>query len=443
MHRNAGVENMTNISTPPNNGAGQKDWTPNAVYTLGFLCLISVFNYLDRSILGLALPLIKAEMQVSDAALGLVSGLAFVLFYSILGVPIAWAADRWNRKNIIAAGFAFWSAMTVLTGFVANIWQLALTRFLMGAGEATGLAPSNSMLSDTFRTERRPLALAIFSLSSSIAFVILFPIAGWIAEHYGWRTMFICAGVPGVIFALIFYLTVKEPKRGAKENAPARKLPENIGASLRYLLSTRTYVFILAGATFMGANVFAAGAWTPTFLSRVHEMSMADVAASIGPIRGVLGALGVLLGGLIIDRLSPHLTSWRIKIPAIACALAGPSEALFLLGETKMVWLLGFAATSFVTLIHQGPIFAATMNVARIRMRALSVAVLVFCASLLGQAVGPLIVGVLNDVLAPQYGQMAIRYSLLIIAVTPVCAGVCFWMAAVSYERDMARAIEE
>jgi MFS family permease len=108
-----------------------------------------------------------------------------------------------------------------------------------------------------------------------------------------------------------------------------------------------------------------------------------------------------------------------------------------------MVWLLGFAATSFVTLIHQGPIFAATMNVARIRMRALSVAVLVFCASLLGQAVGPLIVGVLNDVLAPQYGQMAIRYSLLIIAVTPVCAGVCFWMAAVSYERDMARAIEE
>ncbi len=434
---------MSDTAKAPANPGAQKDWTPNAVYTLGFLCLISVFNYLDRSILGLALPLIKEEMQVSDAALGLVSGLAFVFFYAILGVPIAWAADRWNRRNIIAVGFAFWSAMTVLTGFVGNIWQLAMTRFLMGAGEATGLAPSNSILSDTFRAERRPLALAIFGLASSIAFVILFPIAGWIAEHYGWRIMFMCAGAPGVFCALVFFFTVKEPERGAAENAPVRKMPENIGASLGYLLKTRTYIFLLAGATFMGANVFAAGAWTPTFLARVHDMSMAEVAASIGPIRGLLGALGVLLGGVMIDRLGPRHTSWRIKIPAIACALAGPSEALFLLGETQTVWLLGFAATSFVTLIHQGPIFAATMNVSRIRMRALSIAVLVFCASLLGQAVGPLVVGVLNDMLEPQFGQVSIRYSLLIIAVTPVCAGLCFWFAALSYERDMNRALEE
>ncbi|PQA87600.1 spinster family MFS transporter [Hyphococcus luteus] len=432
---------MSETANAKRQGAG--DWSPNAVYTLVFLCLISVFNYLDRSILGLALPLIKAEMHVTDAQLGLVSGLAFVLFYSILGVPIAWAADRWNRRNIIAIGFAFWSAMTVLTGFVANIWQLALTRFLMGAGEATGLAPSNSILSDTFRAERRPLALAIFGLASSIAFVVLFPLAGWIAEHHGWRAMFICAGVPGVLFALVFFLTVKEPERGATETAPTRKLPENIAASLRYLFKTRSYVFILAGATFMGANVFAAGAWTPTFLSRVHDMSMAEVAASIGPVRGILGALGVLLGGVMIDRLNPRYVSWRIKIPAIACILAGPAEALFLLGDPKALWLLGFAATSFFTLIHQGPIFAAAMNVARIRMRALAIAVLVFCASLLGQAAGPLIVGVLNDMLEPQLGKLAVRYSLLIIAVTPVLSGLCFWLAAASYEGDMARATDE
>src|ERR1700689_3059263 len=123
-----------------------RDWPVASVYSLGFLTLISSFNYFDRSILGLALPLIKAEMQVSDTVLGLVSGLAFVLFYSLLGLPIAWLADRFNRRNIVAAGLAFWSLMTALTGLVANIWQLAATRFLMGAGEACGIAPSNSML---------------------------------------------------------------------------------------------------------------------------------------------------------------------------------------------------------------------------------------------------------------------------------------------------------
>jgi MFS family permease len=128
------------------------DWNARAIYALGFLSLISAFNYLDRSILGLALPLIKTEMHVSDTALGLVSGLAFAGFYSLLGLPIAWLADRWNRRNIIALGFAFWSVMTALTGLVANIWQLAATRFLMGAGEACGLAPCFAGPADLWRS---------------------------------------------------------------------------------------------------------------------------------------------------------------------------------------------------------------------------------------------------------------------------------------------------
>src|SRR5688572_12636921 len=159
-----------------------RDWSAPTAYSLGFLTLISAFNYLDRALLGLALPSIKAEMAVSDTALGLVSGLAFLLFYSLLGVPIAWLADRWNRRNIIAIGFAFWSLMTLLTGWVANIWQLALARFLMGAGEACGLAPSNSMISDLFRRERRPLALSIFGAAASIAFILFFPIVGAVGE---------------------------------------------------------------------------------------------------------------------------------------------------------------------------------------------------------------------------------------------------------------------
>ena len=154
-------------------------------------------------------------MHVSDTALGLVSGLAFVVFYSLLGLPIAWLADRWSRRNIIAIGFAFWSVMTALTGLVANIWQLATTRFLMGAGEACGLAPSNSMVADLFRRPSRPLALAILGAANSFAFIAFFPIVGWIGERHGWRQMFVAAGIPGILLALVFFLTVKEPARGA------------------------------------------------------------------------------------------------------------------------------------------------------------------------------------------------------------------------------------
>jgi MFS family permease len=424
------------VSTP----AARSDWTLTSCYSLGFLCLISVFNYFDRSILGLALPAIKREMQASDTQLGLVSGLAFVTFYAILGIPIAWAADRWNRRNIVAAGFAFWSVMTALTGFVGNIWQLALARFLMGAGEACCMPPSNSMIADLFRKARRPLALAIFGTANSIAFVVLFPIAGWVAHNYGWRAMFVVAGAPGLVLASLFFLTVKEPVRGASEDGRAVTVPDDIRTTARFLAGTPTYLFILAGVTLMGANVFAAGAWTPTFLERVHGMTMVQVAASIGPVRGLLGAIGILAGGIVIDRLKPRLVRWRLYIPAIACVLAGPAEALFLLGDAQWLWLLGFALTSFFTLVHQGPIYAATMDVARIGMRATAIAILIFCASLLGQAVGPLAVGVLNDLLGPNMGPQAIRYSLLIVALTPVLAGACFWAAASRYSADMERA---
>lgn len=420
--------------------AARSDWSFPAAYSLGFLCLISVFNYLDRSLLGLALPLIKTEMHASDTALGLVSGLAFVLFYAILGVPIAWAADRWNRRNIIAAGFAFWSLMTALTGYVGNIWQLATARFLMGAGEAACMPPSNAMIADLFRKARRPLALAIFGTANSIAFIALFPIAGWIAQAHGWRMMFVAAGIPGLILALIFYLTVREPPRGAQEARPGGAAAEDFRHTLRFLAGSRTYLLILAGVTLMGANIFAAGTWTPTFLNRVHHMGIAEVAASIGPVRGLVGAVGILAGGFVIDRLAPQRARWRIRLPALACILAGPSEALFLLGDAWWLWMLGFGLTSFFTLLHQGPIYAATMDVACVRMRALAIAVLLFCASLLGQVVGPLAVGVLNDALQVSLGDHAIRYSLLIIAVTPVLAGLCFWAAASHYLADMDRA---
>jgi MFS family permease len=415
------------------------DWSFPAVYGLGFLTIISAFNYLDRSLLGLALPQIKAEMHVSDTVMGLISGLAFVLFYSILGIPIAWAADRWNRRNIIAAGLAFWSLMTFLTGSIGNIWQLAVTRFLMGAGEACGIAPSNSMTADLFRAERRPLAYSIFGTATSISSILFFPIAGWVGQHYGWRQMFVVAGIPGLLLALLFLLTVREPRRGAAEGLRPAVASEPFWPSVRFLLGSRAYLALLAGATLMGLNVFAAAVWTPTFLTRVHGMALGEVAATIGPIRGICGVAGVLLGGIAIDRLGRRAAHWRMTLPAIACILAGPAEALFVLSGAKPIWLTAFAVSGFLLLIHQGPVFAAVMAVARVRMRAVATSILLFCSALFGQAAGPLLVGVVNDALAPRFGDEAIRYSMLLIALTAVCGGLMFLLAGRFIAADSSR----
>jgi MFS family permease len=413
------------------------DWTFPAVYSLGFLTLISAFNYFDRSLLGLAMPQIKAEMQVSDTVMGLVSGLAFVLFYSIMSVPIAWAADRWNRRNIVAAGLAFWSLMTFATGWVTNIWQLTIARFLMGAGEACGLSPSNSMTADLFRPERRPMAYSIFATATSISSILFFPIAGWVGQHYGWRQMFVVAGIPGICLAGLFLLTVREPHRGASDRskgAPAARPGEYEKATpfwqgVRFLLGLRAYLALLAGATLMGLNIFASSVWTPTFLTRVHNLSLTEIAATIGPIRGLCGLAGALLGGLLIDRLGRRAPHWRMRIPAVACLCLGPAEALFALSDAQPVWLGAFAVSAFLLLIHQGPVFAGIMAIAPLRSRAVATSILLFCSAMFGQAVGPLLVGVMNDVLEPGFGAQGIRYSMLIIAATAVLAGLSFLLA--------------
>lgn len=425
-------------------GATQRgDWNGAATVGLGFLTLISSVNYLDRSLLGLALPAIKAEMHVSDMALGLVSGLAFLLFYSLLGLPIAWAADRWNRRNIIAIGLAFWSLMTMATGWVANVWQLALTRFLMGAGEACGIAPSNSIIGDLFRDRRRPLAMSIFGSAVSISSILFLPLMGSIAQHHGWRKMFLAAGIPGVVLALVFVLVVREPVRGQSEGRKVDAAREPIAATIRFLLGSRSYIALVGAATFMGLNVFAAGVWIPTFLQRVHGLTIAETAALVGPLRGFFGLAGVLLGGIAIDRLMRRSLHWRTTLPAIACFLVVPVELAFLLSNSRSVWIAAFAASSFLVLLHQGPLFAMVMSVSRVRMRAVAVSALVLCSALLGQASGPAIIGALNDGLAPSLGQNAIRFSLLVIVASAFAAGICLLIAGRGLEADIARAQDE
>jgi MFS family permease len=396
-------------------------------WMLGFLTLISVFNYLDRSLLGLVLPLVKADLHLSDTALGLISGLAFAVFYSLLGVPIASLADRSSRRNIIAAGFGLWSVMTAITGWVATGWQLGFCRFLMGAGEAAGLAPSQAMIADKFAPAKRPLALSIFTTASAVNSLMFMPVAGWVAGAYGWRMAFHVAGLAGLILAGLFFLTVPEPaRRHSGAQAPAVPMLRSIST----LVQLPAYLWLLAGGSFMGGALYAWGTWMTTMLVRVHSFTVVEVASTVTPLGGIVGACGIVTSGWLADRLGRRDARWRLWMPAVVCFLCVPGYIAFLLGNAPLVWIAGLTLVFALQVAYQGPTFAAVISMAPPGMRAVAVSILVLFTGLIGQIFGPLVVGMLNDVLAASQGALAIRYSLLVVALCTLAGGLCFLMAS-------------
>ena len=412
-------------------------WTATQAYVLGLLTLISMFNYLDRNLLGAVLPLVKAEMHLSDTVLGLLTGLVFILFYSLAGIPIASLADRSNRRTIIAAGFGFWSLMTVATGLAANAWQVGVARFLMGAGEACSLAPSSSMISDLFGRHRRALALAILSSSFALRSILFLPVVGWMSDHYGWRTVYVAAGVPGVLVAALFFFTVREPARKVTPGASDARVP--MASAIRFLCGSRAFVLMVLAGGFMGGAIYGAGAWVTTFLVRVHHLSLTQIGVQFGPARGIVGGAGIILAGLAADRLGRLDGRWRAWAPAAFCLALAPAQALFTLSDSALGWVGGLMGMSFLLTAYQGPAYAAVINVAPTRMRAVAISILALATGLIG-LLGPLLVGVLNDRLHAGLGDAAIRYSMLVVGASGALGGLCFLGAARFLDADVERA---
>ncbi|MPT47933.1 MAG: MFS transporter [Sphingobium sp.] len=401
----------------------EKDWTPMSIYTLAVITIIYALSFLDRTILSLVLPLIKQDLELSDTMLGIITGFAFVLLYSGLGVPIARLADRSNRRNILAIGCGAWSVMTVATGAVTSVFQLALTRFLMGAGEAAGIAPSTALLSDRFSAKARPLAMSIMTSGSGIAALVMLPIIGVIAQNHGWRMAYYVAGITGILMAILLFLTVPEP---ARRKSPDGKAPEALPFKvvLRQLMKRRSFPLICVAGAFLAINAYAMLTWTPTFLMRVHGFSPAEAGASFGPIKGFSNIVGVIFGGAITTWAARRNPRWLLLVPAIGAAVAMPAELLFLLSDHMPSAFIGLAIASFAGVIHFGPTYAAIAAIVPGTMRATTAAIFLFCVNIVGQIVGPLVIGWLNDVWAVHFGDDAIRYSMII-------GGICAFIASI------------
>jgi MFS family permease len=406
-------------------------------YVLGLLTVIYAMNFLDRTIFNVLIEPIKKEFALSDTAMGLLAGFGFVLFYSLLGLPIARMADRFNRRNIVASAFAFWSAMTFLCGAASSVATLAMARIGVGIGEAAGTPASQSMVADLFDKDERPRALGVYAVGTYLGVFLGYFIGGYVNQHHGWRMAFFAAGLPGIALAAVLWLTVSEPKRGAMTET---FVAEPIGPTLGFLASQRSFVIVLIGFCLTTYTNYATSAWILPFLARVHHLSSAEIGTYAGTFKGLFGMAGTLVGGLVVAQISRRDDRWKLWAPAITSGLAGPVFALCMLTSNFTTMVAALALTSFLLGFHLGPIFAIAQTVARPSMRALASAIVLLTATCFGQGIGPLVVGIINDALKNDYGASAVRYSLLSAAVTTTLGALLFVWAARSIGGDIKRA---
>lgn len=421
-------------------------WRSHA--TLVLLLLVYMMSFIDRQIMGILMEPIKREFQVSDTAMGLLSGLTFALFYSALAVPLSRYADRASRRNMVAWCCAAWSAMTMLCGMAGSYWTLALARIGVAVGEAGGTAPSLSMVADHYPPTRRGRAMGVYWLAPQLGILFGLTLGGWIAHHHGWRAAFIWMGLPGVVLALVLRLAGVEPQRGRWETVDAKaSSTESMGVLVRDLWASKAFVRIMIAGFLMGFAGYGIGIWTPAFLVRSHGMSLQGAGAVMGLLGGLMAALGALASGWLCDLLSRRDPRWRVGVPALGCLLTLPTGLAFYMMPAGDAWLIGSfevpRAISFYMLFGvtavwwTAPVYTVLAELIAPHRRTTAMAIFNLGMTMLGAGFGPLLVGMVSDWLTPSLGNEALRWALATSTVGCYFLGMlAFLWALAPYGRE-------
>jgi len=410
--------------------------TQNRAYVLFILVVVYTFNFIDRQIVGILAVPIKAELGLSDAQLGLMGGLAFALFYTGLGIPVAMLADRFSRTWIMTAALAIWSAMTAASGLATNFTQLFLARLGVGVGEAGGVAPAYSLISDYFPPGQRARALSIYSFGIPIGSAIGIVFGGIIASLINWRYAFFIVGLAGIVIAPIFRLTIKEPPRGQYDRQRVETQAPRLKVILGTLLKKPSFWLLSLGASFssmMGYGVFF---WLPSFFVRSYQLTLLNASLFYGAVLLIGGLAGIWAGGWLGDRFGQNQRSQYARIPAIAFVAAVPFYVLAILSPTLKVSFFVLLIPTALGLAWLGPVISAIQHLVPPNMRATASAIFLFINNLIGIGLGTFAIGMLSDTLQAQFGDDSLRYSILAGTGFYIVAAGLFFLAAGWLEQD-------
>ena len=385
---------------------------------LGLLLCAYVVNFIDRTIISILGPAIRAELGLTSTQMGMLGGLYFALLYTLLGIPIARLAERVSRVNILAVSLVVWSGFTALCGAAGNFVMLALCRFGVGVGEAGCSPPAHSLISDYFEPRRRASAMAVYGLGVPLGVMFGAAAGGWLAQTVGWRWAFVVVGLPGVILAVIFKLLVKEPPRGYADREAraaaglAARPPEppgplslgyevrEVGAVTRAIFGKWPVLHMTLGITLVSFGLYGSGQFAPQYFVAAFELDLTRVGLIIGLIGGLGAGIGTLAGGFLADRLARFSPAWYALTPAIGLAICTP---LYILAYTQATWQGAAALLLIPGLFHYtylGPTFGVVQNSVDGRRRATATAVLLLFLNLIALGGGPPFTGWVIDQLA-------------------------------------------
>lgn len=408
-----------------------------AGYILFILCLISALNYYDRFLIGILVEDLKRDLALSDAQIGLLSGLAFALVYSIASIPVASYADRGFRVRVLGSAAGIWSVMTGLCGMATGFWTMLFARFGVGIGESGGAPTTHAIVAETFSDKWRATALAAIGVAGAIGTSAAFAGGGYLAQHYGWRWAFFAAAIPGVIIAMIFAVTVREPRR-ASISAANPALPAR--AALAVLLRRPAYVWICAGVSIFSIGAFGASAWTPAYLMRYFGKDAATVGLDYSAIIGPAAIIAVFAGGFLADWLGRKDARAPYWFLAISLFLSIPMHVIQLTTESYETALAMAWPSALIGSLWISPTYAIIQALSGSKLRAIGAALFMLCVNLIGQSLGPYVVGAMSDHFSTAYGNLGLRYALLISTTSFVAGGVAFLMAARTARADMEKA---
>lgn len=425
---------------------------------LTLLIIVYTFNFLDRQIIGILSIPIQKELGLSDTQLGLMRGLSFALFYATLGVPIALLADRFNRTWIMTIALALWSAMTALCGLAQNFWQLFIARLMVGVGEAGGVAPAYSLLSDYFPADRRGRAMAAYSFGIPIGSAVGIIFGGVIATLLDWRWAFIIVGILGVLLAPLFKLLMREPVRGRYDPHGAEISPAPLSEVMRVLTKKPSFWTLSLGAassSMMGYGLFAwlpayfvrswgedlksAMSWLPDWMVPVGAGPLLFAGYFYGTIVLVGGLIGIWLGGQLGDRFGARDKGAYALVPALAFLATTPFFVLGVLSDSILISFLVFLIPTALGLAWLGPVLAAFQGIVPANMRATASAVFLLINNLVGIGLGDLLLGIMSDSLSAQFGAESLRYSILGGTVFYLLAAALLFVSSRLLEKDWVR----
>lgn len=406
---------------------------------LAMLFLVGTINFVDRQLLAVLVEPIRAEMRFSDTQFGLLTGLAFALFYAAMGIPVAMIADRWNRVRLIGIACVVWSGFTAACGMASNFWQLAVMRFGVGSGEAGGTAPSLSVIADLYPPDRRPLVIGLFTCNGPFGVFVGTAFGAWAAANIGWRYAFLLIGLVGVIVAPLLIWLVREPTRGAMDTHRPADVAQSLSQSLAMFVHRRSLRMVMISSGLAAFVSYGMLNWIPAFLMRTQGMPLEAMATWFAPAAGITFGIGILGGGWMVSHAAKGSPRAYGLIPALATAVLIPALAAALLADSWPVSLALMLVPMAACTAYIAPAYALVQNLTPPRSRATAAAVLMLMFNIVGLGLGPVFIGVVSDALRADHGDGSLRWALMSILPFAAAAGIAQFATTRHLDGDLAK----